>query len=297
MKIALLLAGGGGLVDVTPSSGTLYSAAADGTYTLSVSQPGSPEALTRIELWVRVQSASGNMLQDGWLIRLESQVDGTWDVRAGSVASGTESFTVDAEDIGTGVTALKWVLDDNTLTPYYTTAGGDTKIGDITSATYQSETQVGASYTGATGSANPNADFSAWTGDDPDSWAVLGGETVDSFVTESTSPAGMRFKCIDGETTRLVQGSVLTQDVEVLLEISCVAFTGAANVDEQTGGSPNIAISAVGDTAYRFVPIAGGNLRLARGGGDSDLTLDLLRVRDIGVPADEASVITQLVQS
>jgi len=212
-RYLLLQQPSGGFAPVSfPASGTLYPASADGVYVLDVDQPSSPDPLTRISLFVRASSLDATntyLLNDGWELRLESQADGTWDAKAGSVTDGTTDFDYTAADVGTSITALAWDVSGSTLKAWYSTTATPeypsdfTQIGsDITSALYQGVANVGASYNGATGSQLlPNNDFSVWTQPEyPDGW-TLTDETGTSYVEENAN--GVRFVTDTGQDPRL----------------------------------------------------------------------------------------------
>jgi hypothetical protein len=143
--LVTVLSGGGALLDVAPESGTLYDAAADGTYTLTLTQPASPAPLTRIELRYRVTDADNY-----WTLYIErNAANDAWDLKWGSVASGTASFEVETDGIGT-VQALRVTLDGADHEVFSSSDGESfTSRGTVTSATYQTKAKVGSSYTGA----------------------------------------------------------------------------------------------------------------------------------------------------
>lgn len=177
---------GGGVFGVNnPASGTYYDQAADGTWTLNLTQPGSTLPLTRVEL--RYRYADDN---NYWTVYLErDQTNAQWNMRRAKVVSGTRTETSLQTNIGS-VAAIR-VTVSGTSHEWFSSSDGSsfTSRGTATDAALQTNTKVGAHYNGGTGSQLiTNGDFDNWTGDNPDNWTVFS-ETTGRTVSQSGADA------------------------------------------------------------------------------------------------------------
>lgn len=132
-----------------------------------------------------------------------------------------------------------------------------------------------------------NGDFSAWTGDDPDDWAVT--ETLNGEVTERDSgdlnadPAGTGaanlYRPGAGDVSRIQQTKATVGDTYRMIAIIS-AITGQVDMHE-AGGVLN-QITTVDTHIHDFIAAFTGGHGLQQAGITGDATLDSVSLKKIG---------------
>lgn len=131
-----------------------------------------------------------------------------------------------------------------------------------------------------------NGDFSAWTGDDPDGWAVIPGEAAGYYVTEDSGKA----RLVSGGTyIDIRQSGLLSVGSFYQLSIEIVANTG---LGIYLGGADSGALYFTSSLGVHNPTIRANNtyFRVARTvGGAVDTTFDNVSVKQISFPTTLAT--------
>jgi hypothetical protein len=125
-----------------------------------------------------------------------------------------------------------------------------------------------------------NGDFSAWTGDDPDGWAVSGTEDAGSYVTEN--PAGSCQIISDGDFMAIQQdpGWVAGKKYKIVIITAAVATNQIAL--SEVGESGIGVVTAAGKYTFEHTVVSGGLFRIYRDGAvATNAIIASLSVREI----------------